>query len=131
MEDVDDTSGRLLAFDSSRVLFSRLSTSVIFAFFNVCICLLSVVMPQSRTNLNPEPKTSLPYVVGLLLRFSTFGAAILILLAGLLLTNWWLIIIGGFGVTLGIYDLIQSKHSILSNYPVAGHIRYVLEDFRP
>ncbi len=131
MEDVDDTSGRLLAFDSSRVLFSRLSTSVIFAFFNVCICLLSVVMPQSRTNLNPEPKTSLPYVVGLLLRFSTFGAAILILLAGLLLTNWWLIIIGGFGVALGIYDLIQSKHSILSNYPVAGHIRYVLEDFRP
>lgn len=88
-------------------------------------------MPQSRTNLNPEPKTNSPYLVGLLLRYSTFGAAILIFLAGLLLLNWWLIILGGFGVCLGIYDVIQSKHAILKNYPVAGHIRYVLEDFRP
>ena len=88
-------------------------------------------MPQSRTNLNPEPKTNSPYLVGLLLRYSTFGAAILIFLAGLLLLNWWLIVIGGFGVCLGIYDIIQSKHAILKNYPVAGHIRYVLEDFRP
>jgi len=88
-------------------------------------------MPESRTNLNPEPKTSSPYFIGLLLRYSTFGAAILILLAGLLLVSWWLIVIGSLAVALGIYDLIQSKHAILSNYPVAGHIRYVLEDFRP
>lgn len=58
-------------------------------------------MPESRTNLNPKPKTSSPYWVGLLLRYSTFGAAIFLLLAGLLLTNWWLIVIGGFGVALG------------------------------
>lgn len=88
-------------------------------------------MPQSRPDLNSEPKTSSPYWVGLLLRYSTFAATVLILLAGLLLTNWWLIVIGGFGVALGIYDLIQLKHSTLTNYPVAGHIRYVLEDFRP
>ncbi|MGM8887931.1 FMN-binding glutamate synthase family protein, partial [Psychrobacter sp. 1U2] len=88
-------------------------------------------MPQSRTNLNPEPKHSRPYITGLLLRYSTFGASILIFLAGLLLINWWLIVIGGLAVGLGIYDLVQSKHSILNNYPVAGHIRYVLEDFRP
>ncbi|MEH6668806.1 MAG: FMN-binding glutamate synthase family protein, partial [Psychrobacter sp.] len=74
-------------------------------------------MPESRTNLNPEPKTSSPYFIGLLLRYSTFGAAILILLAGLLLVSWWLIVIGGLAVALGIYDLIQSKHAILSNYP--------------
>ncbi|WP_440454232.1 FMN-binding glutamate synthase family protein [Psychrobacter sp. ASPA161_9] len=88
-------------------------------------------MPQSRTNLNPEPKTNSPYLVGVLLRYSTFAAAVLLFLAGLLLMNWWLIILGGFGVCLGIYDVIQSKHAILRNYPVAGHIRYVLEDFRP
>ena len=29
-------------------------------------------MPESRTNLNPKPKTSSPYWVGLLLRYSTF-----------------------------------------------------------
>ncbi len=88
-------------------------------------------MPQSRTNLNPEPKPDSPYIVGLLLRYSVFIAAALLLLAGILLVNWWLIIIGGFGVALGIYDMVQTKHAILNNYPVAGHIRYVLEDFRP
>ncbi|WP_201611449.1 FMN-binding glutamate synthase family protein [Psychrobacter submarinus] len=88
-------------------------------------------MPQSRTNLNAEPKGSLPYFIGVLLRYSTFAAAAFLFLAGLLLTNWWLIIIGGLLVALGIYDIMQSKHAILTNYPVAGHVRYVLEDFRP
>ena len=55
----------------------------------------------------------------------------MLFLAGLLLINWALILIGGLAIGLGIYDLLQSKHSILSNYPIAGHIRYVLEDFRP
>ena len=88
-------------------------------------------MPQSRTNLNPEPKESHPYIVGLLLRYSVFGVAIVLFIVGIVLMNWWLIVIGGLAVALGIYDIIQSKHAILSNYPVAGHIRYVLEDFRP
>ena len=59
-------------------------------------------MPQSRTNLNAEPKGSLPYFIGVLLRYSTFAAAAFLFLAGLLLTNWWLIIIGGLLVALGI-----------------------------
>ena len=88
-------------------------------------------MPDSRTNLNPEPEHNSPYLTGVLLRYSTFGAAILLFLAGLLLINWALILIGSLAIGLGIYDLLQSKHSILSNYPIAGHIRYVLEDFRP
>ncbi|WP_435978803.1 FMN-binding glutamate synthase family protein [Psychrobacter sp. DM4] len=88
-------------------------------------------MPQSRTNLNAEPKTDSTYLSGLLLRYSTLAAAALLFLAGLLLTNWWLILIGGALVAVGVYDLIQSKHAILNNYPIAGHIRYVLEDFRP
>ena len=32
---------------------------------------------------------------------------------------------------LGIYDLIQKKHTILRNYPVLGHFRYLLESIRP
>jgi glutamate synthase domain-containing protein 2 len=34
-------------------------------------------------------------------------------------------------VCLAIYDLVQRKHSILRNYPVAGHLRYVFEAIRP
>lgn len=29
------------------------------------------------------------------------------------------------------YDLIQKKHTVLSLYPVIGHIRYLFESFRP
>lgn len=32
---------------------------------------------------------------------------------------------------LGIYDIIQTKHIILRNYPVLGHFRYLLESIRP
>lgn len=32
---------------------------------------------------------------------------------------------------LGIYDLCQRKHTILRNYPVIGHFRYLLEAIRP
>lgn len=32
---------------------------------------------------------------------------------------------------LGLYDVLQSKHSILKNYPIMGHFRYIFEYFRP
>ncbi len=32
---------------------------------------------------------------------------------------------------LGIVDLLQTHHSILRNYPIAGHLRFLLEHIRP
>ena len=32
---------------------------------------------------------------------------------------------------LGAYDLVQSEHSVLRNYPILGHLRFLLEDIRP
>ena len=32
---------------------------------------------------------------------------------------------------LGLYDLLQNRHSILKNYPIMGHFRFLFEDFRP
>jgi glutamate synthase domain-containing protein 2 len=32
---------------------------------------------------------------------------------------------------MGVYDLHQTKHSILRNYPVIGHMRFLLEFIRP
>nr|WP_240614690.1 FMN-binding glutamate synthase family protein [Polaribacter filamentus] len=34
-------------------------------------------------------------------------------------------------VTLGFYDLFQKKHTILRNFPVIGHMRYLLEMIGP
>ena len=31
----------------------------------------------------------------------------------------------------GIYDLIQKNHSILRNYPIAAHLRFIFEEIRP
>lgn len=32
---------------------------------------------------------------------------------------------------LGVHDLIQNRHSILRNYPITGHFRFLLEALRP
>ncbi|GAA0943234.1 FMN-binding glutamate synthase family protein [Kribbella koreensis] len=34
-------------------------------------------------------------------------------------------------IAIGIHDVIQKKHSILRNYPVIGHLRFLLEKIRP
>ncbi|MBU3847324.1 MAG: FMN-binding glutamate synthase family protein [Candidatus Acinetobacter avistercoris] len=31
----------------------------------------------------------------------------------------------------GLYDVLQNRHSILKNYPIMGHFRFLFEDFRP
>lgn len=41
---------------------------------------------------------------------------------------WFLVVPVAF---LGIYDMIQTKHSIKRNFPILGRIRYLLEDLRP
>lgn len=34
-------------------------------------------------------------------------------------------------VIIGVYDVLSVKHTVLRNYPVLGHLRYVLEYIRP
>ncbi len=45
---------------------------------------------------------------------------------------WWIpliLLVGALGV--GIYDLVQTRHAVLRNYPILGHMRYLLESLRP
>ena len=42
----------------------------------------------------------------------------------------WLLLFGALSA-LGWYDLRQSKEAVLRNYPVVGHLRYMLETIRP
>src|SRR6201995_3115980 len=41
-----------------------------------------------------------------------------------------LIVFGGLTL-LGIHDLVQKDHAVLRNYPIAAHIRFLLEEIRP
>ncbi len=72
-------------------------------------------------------------------RYTVFALCVLGLLGGL-----FVLAVRGVGVMalalvllmlplvgLGLYDLMQSKRSILRNYPLIGHIRYMLELVRP
>jgi glutamate synthase domain-containing protein 2 len=45
----------------------------------------------------------------------------------------WPLAAGGFGALtgLGVWNLIQTDHSILRNYPVIGHVRWLVEMIRP
>jgi glutamate synthase domain-containing protein 2 len=42
-----------------------------------------------------------------------------------------LAIVAGLFVAVGLYDLAQRRHSILRNYPIIGHARFMLEAIRP
>lgn len=44
---------------------------------------------------------------------------------------WILAGVGGFLLLVAVYDLLQRKHTILRNFPVIGHLRYILESVGP
>lgn len=70
-------------------------------------------------------------------RYMVFICVVLIALfaaAGSLLYNAWLApvaMVAGALAVVGIRDLVQRRHSILRNYPVIGHLRFIVESFRP
>jgi glutamate synthase domain-containing protein 2 len=46
--------------------------------------------------------------------------------------GWWVLLaLLVLLVGVGIRDLVQKQHSILRNYPVLGHLRFLLEGIRP
>ena len=45
-------------------------------------------------------------------------------------TLWPALILAGLGL-LGIRDLVQTRHAILRNYPIIGHLRFFFEKIRP
>jgi glutamate synthase domain-containing protein 2 len=69
-------------------------------------------------------------------RYTAFIASVVLLALSLLgagalgLSGWWpMLFLALCGV--GIYDLQQSHHAILRNYPIIGHVRFMLETIRP
>ena len=61
------------------------------------------------------------------------GLTTLCALAALIWTGWMLIPFAIFaGLTwLGLHDIRQPHHSILRNYPILGHMRFLFEGIRP
>ncbi|MFB0833793.1 FMN-binding glutamate synthase family protein [Arthrobacter halodurans] len=46
--------------------------------------------------------------------------------------GWWVLAAAVLLVLgLGVHDVLQTRHAILRNFPVLGHLRYLLESIRP
>ncbi|MEP5731342.1 MAG: FMN-binding glutamate synthase family protein [Sulfitobacter sp.] len=70
-------------------------------------------------------------------RFTTFAAVLaLAFITFVLIFTWsgWFVLafflFAGLSA-MGVYDVTQTKHSILRNYPVLGHMRFFFEGIRP
>ena len=70
------------------------------------------------------------------IRYTAFGlscfglllSAFSVLIFGV---GWVALLLCAVLVGLGVYDVMQDKRSVLRNYPIIGHIRYMLEFVRP
>ncbi len=54
--------------------------------------------------------------------------------AALSWTHPWFSVLGipvAFLAVVGLHDVVQKKHTILRNFPIIGHLRYVAESLRP
>ncbi len=65
------------------------------------------------------------------IRYTVFAMSVLGMLLGGFFQGGWLLAICAALVVLGVMDLRQTRRSILRNYPVVGHLRFLLEYIRP
>ncbi len=69
-------------------------------------------------------------------RYTVFGLCVVLALLSLFTLiavgsgGFWFLVFTGLSV-LGVFDLRQTKSSVLRNYPVIGHLRFMLEKIRP
>src|SRR3954471_17111102 len=65
------------------------------------------------------------------MRFAPFVTVVVLAVAAAAL-GWFVVAAVLAAIALiGVYDLVQRRHSILRNYPLLGHMRFLLESIRP
>jgi glutamate synthase domain-containing protein 2 len=83
-------------------------------------------MPSIRLAFSPR------YIILTMCGLAAVACVVLVLARPQLRGAIALPLVASFGLTaLGVRDLRQTRHSILRNYPVIGHLRFLLEEIRP
>lgn len=59
------------------------------------------------------------------------GLALMVALGPRGFWGWTVIAVLAFLSLLGVWDMVQTRHSVLRNYPVLGHVRWLVEMIRP
>jgi glutamate synthase domain-containing protein 2 len=89
-------------------------------------------MPDPSQILRRINAIRVPYPVRYTTFFICLGGlclSLLVLLAGGQF-SWWLLLFALLSAV-GVHDLLQTHHAILRNYPILGHMRFLLEFVRP
>ena len=89
--------------------------------------------PADKSHIPPKREGLLLAQVG---RYGFLGACVLLTLAAGVFTPrwpglWLLAAVAGALSALGVADLLQRPRAILRNYPIIGHLRYLVESIRP
>lgn len=77
----------------------------------------------------PDLKDFMRYTTLMVTAALTFFSFIL-----MLAWSWWFVLpllVFAALLVVGVYDVTQTKHSILHNYPILGHMRFIFEGIRP
>jgi glutamate synthase domain-containing protein 2 len=69
-------------------------------------------------------------------RYTTWMLCFALCALGVALTpagfwGWTLVAVPGLLALIGVWDVVQGEHAVLRNYPVIGHIRWLVEMVRP
>ncbi|MFZ6843806.1 FMN-binding glutamate synthase family protein [Undibacterium sp. RuTC16W] len=67
----------------------------------------------------------------LTLIIASFVFLLSMFIAYLFHAGWWLVALSGGITAIGVADLLQTKRSILRNYPIIAHFRFFFESIRP
>lgn len=59
------------------------------------------------------------------------AAAVCVLLAPLAPRALWPLTVLAPLLALGVWDVLQTRHSVLRNHPILGHLRFLLQDLGP
>ena len=60
-----------------------------------------------------------------------FGALLALFSVIVFNVGWLALLVCGLLTGVGVYDLKQTRHAILRNYPIIGHLRFLFEFIRP
>ena len=83
-------------------------------------------------NISKKPTTdSANFLFLVLPRYALLYVCIALIPVAIYFKIWWLLVIVSCLSVLGLYNINQKRHSILRNYPISGHIRFLFENFRP
>ncbi|MDX1326259.1 MAG: FMN-binding glutamate synthase family protein [Arenibacter sp.] len=67
-------------------------------------------------------------------QFMVISAIVMVVIAGIAVF-WppilWVLLLVGPLILMGVYDIVQKKHTIRRNFPIVGRFRYMLESIRP